>query len=265
MTARAGAFDPRASITANEAALSAAGVVGQRPEVVALTRRLRAEVPGARVTTYSSAHALVRTLGMRWNMKDPNDELELGPNEAVNVAYGAYMLQVAATDVQDWDLDEARRLANELDLPALGPNQQRILQTAVRQLGQPYVWAGETEGSQSEGHGGFDCSGFTIRVINQSGVPAAAIAPILERTTYTQSALPKSRRITQAKLQPGDAIFFGSRGPLSTPAQNYHAGVYMGNGWFIHSSGGNGGVAINNLDGWWGGQFAWGRRALRTP
>jgi cell wall-associated NlpC family hydrolase len=265
MTARSGAFDGKASITANEAALATAAALGLRPSVNELTRRLRAEVPGARVSAYSSAHALVRTLGMRYNVEDPNDELELGPTEAVNVAHGAYMLQVAATGVRDWDLEEARRLASTFDLPTLGANQDRILRTAVRQLGQPYVWAGETEGSQSEGHGGFDCSGFTIRVINQSGVPAAAISPILERTTYTQSAIPRARRITRAKLQPGDAMFFGDRGPASTPTQNFHAGVYMGNGWFIHSSGGNGGVAIDPLDGWWAERFAWGRRALRTP
>jgi cell wall-associated NlpC family hydrolase len=59
-------------------------------------------------------------------------------------------------------------------------------------------------------------------------------------------------------------MFFGDRGPSSSPSQNFHAGVYMGNGWFIHSSGGNGGVAINALDGWWGEHFSWGRRALRT-
>ena len=30
-------------------------------------------------------------------------------------------------------------------------------------------------------------------------------------------------------------------------------------------SGGNGGVAINSLDGWWGDRYSWGRRALLTP
>ncbi|MCW2927008.1 MAG: NlpC/P60 family protein, partial [Thermoleophilia bacterium] len=193
------------------------------------------------------------------------DELELGPNEAVNVAHGAYMLHVAATQLQSWKLGEAQRLASSFDLPDLGPNQARILRTAVTQLGQPYVWAGETEGRQAEGHGGFDCSGFTIRVVNGSGVPAAAISVIGDRTSMAQSAIPRARRITRANLQPGDAMFFGDRGPSSTPAQNFHAGVYMGNGWFIHSSGGNGGVAINQLDGsWWGDRFSWGRRALRA-
>jgi len=174
------------------------------------------------------------------------------------------MLQKAATSLDSWRINDAQRLASTFDLPDLGANQLTVLRTGVRQLGQPYVWAGETEGRQSEGHGGFDCSGFTIRIVNQSGVASDQLAVIGERTTYTQSAIPQTRRVTRAKLQPGDAIFFGDRGPLSTPTQNYHAGVYMGNGWFIHSSGGNGGVAINQLEGYWGEHFAWGRRALKV-
>jgi cell wall-associated NlpC family hydrolase len=261
--ARSGSFVPNAPITSNEAALAAASALGLRPAVRTLAAKLRTEIPGARVTVYQSAQAIVRTVGMRFNVLDPHDELELGPSQAMNVAHGAYMLHAAAT-ADSWKVDEAQRLADTFDLPVLGPNQRRLLTTAVRQLGQPYIWGGETEGSQAEGHGGFDCSGFTIRVVNKSGVPASQIATINERTTYTQSAIPRARRIPRAKLQPGDAMFFGDKGPRSTPAQNYHAAVYMGNGWFIHSSGGNGGVAINQLDGgWWQGQFAWGRRALR--
>jgi cell wall-associated NlpC family hydrolase len=263
--ARGGKFDPNTAITSNEAALAAASALGLRPAVQSLAAKLRTEVPGARVTIYQSAQALVRTVGMRFNVLDPNDELELGPTEAMKLAHGAYMLQAAAT-ANSWKVDEAQRLADTFDLPDLGPNQRLLLATAVRQLGQPYVWGGETEGAQGEGHAGFDCSGFTIRVVNQSGVPAAQIVTINERTTYTQSAIARARRIPRAKLQPGDAIYFGDKGPRSTPAQNYHAAVYMGNGWFIHSSGGNGGVAINQLDGsWWQGQFAWGRRALKQP
>ena len=266
ITARAGKFDAGAPITADDAALSMTGALGLRPAVSTLGARMRTELPGVRLRyAYAASHALIRTLGLRWNVKDPNDELELGPSDALNVAHGSYMLHVAGTQVSSWKLDEANRLASTFDLPDLGPNQLLVLGTAARQLGQPYVWAGETEGSQPEGKGGFDCSGFAIRVVNQSGVPKAQLAPILERTTYTQSAIPAKARITMAKLQPGDVMFFGENGPKSTPGQNYHAGVYMGNGWFIHSSGGNGGVAINTLDGWWGEEFSWARRALKAP
>jgi len=39
-----------------------------------------------------------------------------------------------------------------------------------------------------------------------------------------------------------------------------HTGIYLGNGWFIHSSGF--GVAVARLDGWYASGFAWGRRPL---
>lgn len=266
ISARAGKFDAAAPITSDEAALAMTGVLGLRPAVSSLALRLRTELPGVRMRyAYAASHALIRTVGLRYNVKDPHDELELGPGDALNVAHGAYMLHVAATQLRPWDLEEAEELATTFDLPDLGPNQLRVLGTAARQLGQPYVWAGETEGQQAEGKGGFDCSGFAIRVVNQSGVPAAQLKPVLERTTYTQSAIPAAGRVTQAKLQPGDVMFFGDRGTKSTPLQNFHAGIYMGNGWFIHSSGGNGGVAIDSLDGWWGESFSWGRRALLAP
>jgi len=257
-------FDANTPITSDEAALAVLGALGLRPDVKALAARFAREVPEAKFNrNYGAAQAMVRTLGMRYNVLEGWERNELGPKEAVNVAHGAYMLRAAVTNSSSWQLDEAKRLAASFDLPTLTPNQSKVLSVALKQLGQPYIWAGETEGSQAEGHAGFDCSGFTIRVINQAGVATGDIDTINERTTYTQSDIPRSKRITEGKLRPGDAMFFGDRGPRSTPTQNFHAGVYMGNGWFIHSSGGNGGVAINSLDGWWGDSFAWGRRALK--
>ena len=258
-----GRFAPYAPITANEAALVMTGVLGLRGSTTDLATRLKTTFPELQIPfTYAAAQALVRTVGLRYNVLDPWDRYELGPTETVNLAHGSYMLATAGKGLGSWKLDEARQLASTFQLPALGANQRHVLGTAVSQLGQPYIWAGETEGRQAEGHGGFDCSGFTLRVINSGGVPAADLASINERTTYTQSAIPAAKRITRMNLQPGDALYFGSKGPASAPGENYHAGVYMGNGWFIHSSGGNGGVAINSLDGWWSSQFAWGRRAL---
>lgn len=265
MPARAGRFAGGAAITADEAAIAITASLGLRPSVNQLAGRLRSELPGHRIrTTYAAAHALSRTLGLRYNVKDPNDRFELGPRDTLNVAHGTYMLRVAAT-VDDWRVQEATELASTFDLPDLGSNQLLMIGTGARMLGQPYVWAGETEGRQPEGKGGFDCSGFAIRVVNGSGIPPEQVARLNERTTYTQSAIPAKQRIVAAKLQPGDVMFFGSRGPASTPTQNYHAGVYMGNGWFIHSSGGNGGVAIDSLDGWWADEFSWGRRVLLAP
>ena len=41
-------------------------------------------------------------------------------------------------------------------------------------------------------------------------------------------------------------IFFGANGPRSQPAEVDHMGIYLGNGWFIQSSGN--GVALATLD-----------------
>ena len=38
------------------------------------------------------------------------------------------------------------------------------------------------------------------------------------------------------RLQPGDVLFFGAHGPKSKPAEVDHAGIYIGSGWFVHSS-----------------------------
>lgn len=262
MPLRRGHFAGSEPVTSDEAAIALAGMLGLRGDVAQLTVRLRSEVPGSNVTLAQSAHALVRTLGLRYNVLDPNDEYELGPGESVNVAHGAYMLHVAGAKLDSWRLDDARELARTFDLPALTPAQNHLLAASVQLIGQPYVWAGETEGEQAEGHGGFDCSGFVIRVVNGSGLPEQSYSPILERTTYTQSDIAGSARITRDALQPGDVVFFGDQGPASSPGQNFHTGIYMGSGWFIHSSGGNGGVAIDALSGWWGDRYSWGRRVL---
>jgi cell wall-associated NlpC family hydrolase len=73
--------------------------------------------------------------------------------------------------------------------------------------------------------------------------------------------VPRSKRISFAKLQPADVIFFGAAGSHSTGGEIIHTGIYVGGGWFIHSSGE--GVALASLTGWYRSEFAWGRRPLR--
>ena len=72
--------------------------------------------------------------------------------------------------------------------------------------------------------------------------------------------VPRGKRITFAKLQPADVVFFGANGPRSKPAQVSHMGIYLGNGWFIHSS--EQGVYLSTMTGWYRTRFAWGRRPL---
>jgi cell wall-associated NlpC family hydrolase len=71
-------------------------------------------------------------------------------------------------------------------------------------------------------------------------------------------------RITRGQLKGGDLIFFGPDGPKSAVTSIYHVALYLGNGWFIHSTGSSDGVTLASLDSssYWKSAFAWGRRLL---
>ncbi|TML17264.1 MAG: NlpC/P60 family protein [Actinobacteria bacterium] len=210
--------------------------------------------------------AVARLLGLRTNHPAALDALELSPGEPATHAEAAYsaarILQFGVSTTQD-----LQELGTTFALPALTQWQKRILNTAVRFIGYPYVWGGESElltspfGTQV--HGGFDCSGFVWRVYKLEQYPnAPQLADTLQgRTTYAMSReAPAAERIALDYLQPADVIFFGSKGPKSKPAQVDHMGIYLGNGWFIHSSGY--GVALASLSGWYAKRFAWARRPL---
>jgi cell wall-associated NlpC family hydrolase len=158
-------------------------------------------------------------------------------------------------------------MAATFELPRLAAWQKRVLDTAVRFVGYPYVWGGTSEKPEApfgvQAPGGFDCSGFVWRVYKLQAYPggAALASTIKGRTTYQMSGeVPKAKRIAYAKLAPADLVFFGPAGPRSSPASIGHAGIYLGAGWMIHSSGQ--GVAVTPLTGWYRQQFAWGRRPL---
>jgi cell wall-associated NlpC family hydrolase len=210
--------------------------------------------------------AVARLLGLRTNHPASLDAIELLPNEPATRAEAAFS---AARILRfgEWDPGSMQELATSFALPALTPWQKRILSTATRFIGYPYVWGGESEFPESpygpQAHGGFDCSGFVWRVYKVQPYPnAGRLADALKgRTTYAMSGeVSAAKRISLPKLQPADVIFFGAKGPKSKPAQVDHMGIYLGNGWFIHSSGY--GVAVATLSGWYAKRFAWGRRPL---
>jgi cell wall-associated NlpC family hydrolase len=72
--------------------------------------------------------------------------------------------------------------------------------------------------------------------------------------------VPRSARIARADLQPADLVFFGTRGPRSKPSEVGHMGIYLGNGWMVHSS--DHGTTLVPMTGWYETRFAWGRRPL---
>jgi cell wall-associated NlpC family hydrolase len=225
-----------------------------------------AQTAGLAPPSRFGTEAVARLLGLRTNHPAALDSLELSPGEPATRAEAAYsaaqILRFGSLDPQS-TLD----LAATFVLPPLTPWQKQILTTATRFIGYPYVWGGESERKSSpygpQVHGGFDCSGFVWRVykLEQYANEGDLANTLQGRTTYAMSGeVPKAKRISLDKLQPADVIFFGAAGPQSKPGQVDHTGVYLGNGWFIHSS--RYGVALATLTGWYGQRFAWGRRPL---
>jgi cell wall-associated NlpC family hydrolase len=225
-----------------------------------------ARAAGLATPSRFGTETVARLLGLRTNHPTKHDDLELLPSNPVTRAETAYSA-AQILHFHGWEEQYAEDAAATFELPTLGVWPKRVLNTAVRFIGFPYVWGGTSEKPEApfgvEAPGGFDCSGFVWRVYKLQAYPGggALSATIRGRTTYQMSGeVPKTRRIAYAKLAPGDVVFFGPAGPRSKPASIGHAGIYLGAGWMIHSSGQ--GVAVTPLTGWYRQQFAWGRRPL---
>ena len=209
---------------------------------------------------------VARLLGLRTNHPAQLDSLELLPSQPATRAEAAYSA-AQILNFRGWETEQVQELADTFALPMLTAWQTRILQTAVRFIGYPYVWGGTSETSEApfgvKAPGGFDCSGFVWRVYKLQAYPdGSALSVTLKgRTTFAMSGeVPAAKRISFAKLKPGDVLFWGAAGPRSKPAQVDHTGIYLGGGWFIHSSAY--GVALAQLSGWYKQRFAWARRPL---
>jgi cell wall-associated NlpC family hydrolase len=227
---------------------------------------LGARSVGLKPPTRFGNEVAARLLELRTNHPAGQDDLELLPTDPATRAEAAYSA-ARVLGFSGWEIEGARRESLDFALPVLTSWQRRVLQTAVKFIGFPYVWGGESETTTSpygaQAQGGFDCSGFVWRVYKLQAYPGAgALADTLKgRTTFAMSGeVPAKERIPFARLKPGDVLFWGAGGPRSKPAQVDHTGIYLGNGWFIHSSGY--GVAVAQLSGWYKQRFAWGRRPL---
>jgi cell wall-associated NlpC family hydrolase len=106
---------------------------------------------------------------------------------------------------------------------------QSIVNFASGYLGYPYVYAGA-------GPSGFDCSGFTMFVVQKTlGIDISHSVP----TQYSMGT-PVGRN----ELQPGDLVFFEN---TFQPGLS-HVGIYIGGGQFIHAENESTGVVTSDLN-----------------
>ena len=263
--------DPTKLVTMSELDAQLVNALGLTPSArrIRLAARDGQLAPASRLGTETVA----RLLGLRLDHPQGQDDLELLPTQPATRAEAAYSF-ARALQLTQGQLTWVDQLSTTFSLPALGDWQRAVLTRALRFVGYPYVWSGTSESTQKlwsstapggwvTEPGGFDCSGFVWRVYKTKPFPGApTLGDILKgRTTYAMSAeVSKPARIDLAGLQPGDVVFFGAQGPKSTPDEVGHMGIYVGNGWFVHSS--SAGVTLQPLQGWYAKTFAWARRPL---
>ena len=120
-----------------------------------------------------------------------------------------------------------------------------LVLSAMNFLGVPYRRGGNSSET------GFDCSGFTRHVFENS------IGLILPRRAIEQANSPALMPVQQAELKPGDLVFFNTlRHTFS------HVGIYIGDNKFIHSPRAGGQVRVEDMrQAYWQQRFDGARRA----
>jgi hypothetical protein len=103
-----------------------------------------------------------------------------------------------------------------------------VVNTALEEMGQPYLWGGTGNGS-----GGFDCSGLIQYAYGRYSIS-------IPRTSIGQSGAGIAIRRDPEALLPGDILVFSEHGDQPT-----HVGLYVGDGKFIHSA--SRGVRLSRL------------------
>jgi cell wall-associated NlpC family hydrolase len=113
---------------------------------------------------------------------------------------------------------------------------------AVGLVDVPYRYGGNTP------KGGFDCSGLIVYVYNK----AAGIK--LPRTIQQMSTQGKS--LDDQPPAPGDLVFFNTTGEKYS-----HAGIYVGQGRFVHAPSAGGTVRLDYITSpYWAAKFTEARR-----
>ena len=221
---------------------------------------------------YFGTEIVARELGLRYNRLEPDDELETSATEAMRQADVAYSVWKAATAPSYYSADAL----NSFRLPVYSETRRAVVQFALSLVGTPYVWGGEwptaTPSSYPYGaqaHGGFDCSGFAWYVLKEKNSSFSPVGRPYEGWSFperssSEMAKATSTRLGYKELFPGDVIFFSPEGRDARAASVYHAGIYLGEGWMVHSSGSRAGISLAQVgpDSWWHDQIAWGRRII---
>lgn len=144
-----------------------------------------------------------------------NGWFEVEYNGQTGFVYPDYIV-MSAQAIPMSDLPSISNLASiSFDNSSISPIRQAVLEFAAQFLGTPYKYGGASPD-------GFDCSGFTYYVYKN-------VVKEIPRTASDQRSA--SKQLSVDELLPGDLVFFRQNGQGGVG----HAGIYVGDGQFIHS------------------------------
>ncbi len=224
-----------------------------------------------KVGRHFGTEIVARALGLRYDHPPGQERLDEAAREPMSQADVAWAVWRAKTDA---DVYSAQAL-DDFSLRHYGSQRRKVIRFALSLVGKPYVWAGEWSTKSPAGYpygtqhqGGFDCSGLVWYVLQRTSSSYSPIGRsyrgwrIAERSSADMAGT--GRRVSFKKLRPADLVFFAPGGSGSGAAGVYHAGIYLGRGWMINSSGSSAGATLTYIGrgSWWKSQFAWGRHVL---
>jgi cell wall-associated NlpC family hydrolase len=215
---------------------------------------------------------LARWLGLHYDHDDENlDMLESSYITRDEMAYSLWI----ATTLSQYELDSTS-IFNDITLADATVTQGEFTQYMLNEVGYPYIWGGEWNKKSPNGYccgsqpkGGMDCSGWVWWTLkkNEENYNAAQYHPdyggwhISERVSSDMAAVTVTH-LTYSELVPGNLMFFASNGGNNADDVD-HVGIYLGNNWMIHSTGG--GPQLEWVgSGWYYDNFVWGRKLKQT-
>nr|WP_044208816.1 C40 family peptidase [Coleofasciculus chthonoplastes] len=148
----------------------------------------------------------------------------------VQLCEDGYQAWLRVEDISQLEIASQPYHAIALSRPQIQHRLPEVIAFTQKAMQQPnyYLWGGTVAPN-------YDCSGLMQAAFAASGI-------WLPRDSYQQQAFTQS--IPLAEAQAGDLVFFG------TPEKINHVGLFLGDGYYIHSSGkedGRNGIGIDWL------------------
>lgn len=136
----------------------------------------------------------------------------------------AYVPTKDVTDFDQWVASRKAVVSADASESAVEAARQEIINTALKFVGIPYLWAGTSIK-------GVDCSGLAKTVYFLNGYMLLRNCSQIYKT-----GTPIDVSEGLGNLQPADLVFFGREATEDKPERMSHVAIYLGDGKIIHSS-----------------------------